>query len=331
MLAARRSGALLGRTLSAAQLRSGMQEPARQAVWMSGEATSTSSSAAPAPEVDMTAAAAAAAAAARTAAAEAAPPAWAAHSGVTTLDCLPMPAWIVAAAKPKRPAVGLAEAVKTVQSLARAKFDESIELSMCLGIDPRRGDQMVRGAATLPHGTGRSVRVCVFAKDDEAQQARDAGAEVVGDEDLIALILESGGGGLTFDKAMATPEMMPKLSKIARILGPRGLMPNPKMGTVTSNVAAAVKTMKQGRVEFRADKGGVVHAGVGKCSFEGRALQENIGAFAAAILAARPKGVKGGTISGYLISASLCSSMGPGIPLNVAALVAAAQAARKAE
>lgn len=242
-----------------------------------------------------------------------------------------MPSWIVAVPKPKRAPMGLQEAIKAVQAEARAKFDESVELHMCLGIDPRRGDQMVRGAATLPHGTGRSVRVCVFAKDDAAQQARDAGAEVVGDEDLIARILESGGGGLQFDKAIATPDMMPKLSKIARILGPRGLMPNPKMGTVTSNVAAAIKTMKQGRVEFRADKGGVVHAGVGKCSFDSRALYDNAGAFAAAILSARPKGVKGGTVSGYLLSASLCSSMGPGIPLNVASLVQAAQVTRKAE
>ncbi|KAL4427635.1 hypothetical protein ABPG75_001724 [Micractinium tetrahymenae] len=242
-----------------------------------------------------------------------------------------MPSWIVATPKPKRAPVGLQEAIKAAQSLAKAKFDETVELHMRLGIDPRRGDQMVRGAATLPHGTGRSVRVCVFAKDDAAQAARDAGAEVVGDEDLIASILESGGGGLQFDKCIATPEMMPKLSKIARILGPRGLMPNPKLGTVTSNVTAAIKLVKQGRVEFRADKGGVVHAGIGKCSFSAGALHDNAAAFAQAILAARPKGVKGGAVSGYLLSASLCSSMGPGIPLNVASLVSAAQSTRKAE
>lgn len=239
-----------------------------------------------------------------------------------------MPSWIVATPKPKRAPVGLQEATREVQSLARANFDESVELAIKLGIDPRRGDQMVRGAATLPHGTGKSVRVCVFAKGDAAQQAQDAGAEVVGDEDLVARILESGGGGLQFDKCIATPDMMPRLSKVARILGPRGLMPNPKMGTVTDNVAAAVKTMKQGRVEFRADKGGVVHAGLGKCSFAAEALHNNVGAFAAAILAARPKGVKGGAASGYMITAALSSSMGPGIPLNVASLVAAAQATK---
>lgn len=331
MLAAN-SRELLGR-LVAANARGGAQAAAWQARWLSADAAAASSSSS---SPDDAAAAAPAAAEAEVhlsaaAAAEAAAPAWAAHSGVKTLDGLPMPSWIVAAPKPKRPAVSLQEAIRTVQSMAKAKFDESLELHMRLGIDPRRGDQMVRGAATLPHGTGRSVRVCVFAKGDEAQQARDAGADVVGDEDLVARILESGGGGLQFDKCVATPDMMPRLSKIARILGPRGLMPNPKMGTVTTNVAAAIKQMKQGRVEFRADKGGVVHAGLGRVSFPLASLHDNVATFASAILSARPKGVKGGAVSGYLLSATLCSSMGPGIPLNVANLVQVAQGARKGE
>ncbi|KAI3424937.1 hypothetical protein D9Q98_008320 [Chlorella vulgaris] len=319
LTAARRgSSLLLGRYLCASQ--GACAADTAHVQCMSSAATaasSSSSSSSQAPDAAATAAAAAAAA-----------PAWAARSGIKTLDGLPMPSWIVSTPKPKRPQMGLQEAIEEVQSLAAAKFDESVEIAIRLGIDPRRGDQMVRGAATLPHGTGKSVRVCVFAKDEAADAARAAGAEVVGDDDLIAQILESGGGGLQFDKCIATPDMMPRLSRVARILGPRGLMPNPKMGTVTPNVVAAVQTMKQGRVEYRADKGGVVHAGLGKCSFSAAALLDNAGAFTSAILAARPKGVKGGTITGYLLSASLSSTMGPGIPLSVASLVATAQATK---
>jgi large subunit ribosomal protein L1 len=226
--------------------------------------------------------------------------------------------------------VPLAEAIALVKASKRRKFDQSVELAINLGIDPRRGDQMVRGATSLPHGTGRSVRVCVFARDGAAAEARAAGAEVVGDEDLIAAIQQAGGGGLAFDKCIATPDMMARLGKIARILGPRGLMPNPKLGTVTSNVAEAVGALKRGRVEFRADKGGVIHAGVGKTSFDDDALHANVAALAAALMSARPKGVKGSGAGGYLLKATLSSTMGPGIPVAVPSIVAAAQAAKSA-
>eukprot|EP00887_Chlorella_sp_A99_P002182 scaffold21.g2182.t1 len=260
-------------------------------------------------------------------------------SGAYTLEGLPLPALILVKPKPKRQPVGLAEAIAAVKAAARAKFDETVELSVNLGIDPRRGDQMVRGAVMLPHGTGKPIRVCVFARDEAAAAARAAGAEVVGSDDLIADIQASGGSGLAFDKCIATPDMMPKLGRVARILGPRGLMPNPKLGTVTPNVAEAVGMMKRGRAEFRADKGGVVHAGAGKASFSGEQargggggwLAANVGALVGALLAARPKGVKGSGASGYLLSASLCSTIGPGVPVTVASLVHAAQAARKGE
>lgn len=187
---------------------------------------------------------------------------------------------------------------------------------------------MVRGATALPHGTGKAVRVAVFARDEAAEAARAAGAEVVGADDLIADIAASGGAGLKFDKAVATPDMMSKLGRVARILGPRGLMPNPKLGTVTVNVADAVSQLKKGRVEFRADKGGVVHAAVGRASFSEEQVAANIGALVGALLAARPKGVKGSGAGGYLLKASLSSTMGAGVPVTVASLVQAAQVAK---
>lgn len=184
---------------------------------------------------------------------------------------------------------------------------------------------MVRGAVSLPHGTGKTLRICVFARDDAAEAARAAGADIIGSEDLISRIQESGGSGLEFDKCIATPDMMPKLGKIARILGPRGLMPNPKLGTVTTNVTEAIELLKRGRVEFRADKGGVVHAALGRVSFADDHLASNVGALVSALLSARPKGVKGSGASGYLLKASLSSTMGPGVPVTIASLVQAAQ------
>lgn len=251
-------------------------------------------------------------------------------SGVRTLDGLPLPALILVKPKAKRAVVVLPEAITAVKAGTKAKFDETVELAIKLGIDPRRGDQMVRGAVVLPHGTGKPIRLAVFAKDEAADAARAAGADVVGSEDLIARIADSGGAGLQFDKCIATPDMMPKLGKVARILGPRGLMPNPKLGTVTTNVVEAIAMMKRGRAEFRADKGAVVHVGLGKASFADDALSANIGALVSALLSARPKGVKGSGASGYLLSASLSSTMGEGVPVSVASLVHAAQAAKGA-
>ncbi|GAB4821525.1 hypothetical protein N2152v2_008571 [Parachlorella kessleri] len=280
--------------------------------------------------------AAAGAAAAAAQAAAAAPAAVAAAAptsafGLRTLDGLPLPTFIPTKVKPRREPVPLLDAIKQVQAQARANFDETVELALRLGIDPRRGDQMVRGATMLPHGTGKAVRVCVFAKDEAAEAARAAGADVVGSDSLIQQIQESGGSNLAFDKCIATPDMMPKLGKVARILGPRGLMPNPKLGTVTTNVAEAIGQMKKGRVEFRADKGGVVHAGLGKVSFDSDRLHANIATFAAAIMAARPKGVKGSSAGGYILSATLSSTMGAGVPITLPSLVAAGQSMGKSK
>jgi len=254
-----------------------------------------------------------------------------ATGGIRTIGGLPLPRFVPVQRRERPPAIPLTEAIRQVRSKAHAKFDETVELSIKLGIDPRRGDQMVRGAAMLPHGTGKTVRVCVFAKDEAADAARAAGADVVGSEDLINRIQETGGANLGFDKCVATPDMMSKLGKVARILGPRGLMPNPKLGTVTTNVAEAIAAMKQGRVEFRADKGGVIHAGVGKRSFDEAALEANVGALAAALLSARPKGVKGSAAGGYMLRASLATTMGPGVAVSVASLVAAGMSARSAK
>ena len=209
----------------------------------------------------------------------------------------------------------LGEAITLVKQGAKAKFDETVEMSVGLGVDPRHADQMVRGVVALPHGTGKTVRVAVFAKGDKAEAAREAGADVVGDEDLAA---EVQGGKIEFDRCIATPDMMPIVGKLGRILGPRGLMPNPKLGTVTPDVTEAVQAAKGGQVEFRVEKAGIVHAGIGKASFADQALAENARALVDALNRAKPSGAKGT----YMKRAALSSSQGPGVKLDVAALQA---------
>ena len=209
----------------------------------------------------------------------------------------------------------LGEAITLVKQGAKAKFDETVEMSVGLGVDPRHADQMVRGVVALPHGTGKTVRVAVFAKGDKAEAARAAGADVVGDEDLAA---EVQGGKIEFDRCIATPDMMPVVGKLGRILGPRGLMPNPKLGTVTPDVEDAVRAAKGGQVEFRVEKAGIVHAGIGKASFDENALAENAQALVDALNRAKPSGAKGT----YMKRAALSSSQGPGVKLDVAALLA---------
>jgi len=214
-------------------------------------------------------------------------------------------------------AYALDEAVKTVKALASAKFDETVELALNLGVDPRHADQMVRGTVNLPHGTGKTVRVAVFAKGDKADEARAAGADIVGAEDLAEQIT---AGQMDFDRVIATPDMMGVVGKLGRVLGPRGLMPNPKLGTVTPNVAQAVRDAKAGQVQFRVEKAGIVHAGVGKVSFPEAKLAENIKAFVEAVNKAKPSGAKGT----YLKRAALSSTMGPGVKLEIASLVGSA-------
>ena len=209
----------------------------------------------------------------------------------------------------------LGEAIALVKQGAKAKFDETVEMSVGLGVDPRHADQMVRGVVALPHGTGKTVRVAVFAKGDKADAAREAGADVVGDDDLAA---EVQGGKIEFDRCIATPDMMPVVGKLGRILGPRGLMPNPKLGTVTPDVAEAVSAAKGGQVEFRVEKAGIVHAGIGKASFDEQALAANARALVDALNRAKPSGAKGT----YMKRAALSSSQGPGVKLDVAALQA---------
>ena len=209
----------------------------------------------------------------------------------------------------------LGEALQTLRSRATAKFDETIELAINLGVDPRHADQMVRGMVQLPNGTGKTVRVAVFARGDKAEEATAAGADIVGAEDFAKEIQE---GRLDFDRAIATPDMMPVVGRLGKILGPRGLMPNPKLGTVTPDVTGAVKAAKAGTVEFRAEKAGIVHAGVGKVSFNDQALSENIIAFVGAIIRAKPSGAKGT----YLKKAALSSTMGPSVKLDIARLSA---------
>lgn len=201
------------------------------------------------------------------------------------------------------------EAVKLLKKSAYAKFDESIDLDVRLGVDPRNADQQVRGTVALPHGTGKSVRVAVFAKGDAAQAAKDAGAEYVGAEDLVEKIK---GGWTDFDAAVATPDMMRFVGMIGKILGPRGLMPNPKAGTVTPNAGQVVKELKAGKVEYRLDRQAIVHCGVGKASFNEKQLEENIRTVLDAIWRAKPASAKGV----YLKSVSVSSTMGPGIPIN---------------
>ena len=207
----------------------------------------------------------------------------------------------------------LQEAIKAVKAKATAKFDETIEISMNLGIDPRHADQMVRGLVGLPNGTGKTLRVGVFARGAKAEEALAAGADVVGAEDLAEKIQ---AGEIDFDRAIATPDMMALVGRLGKILGPRGLMPNPRLGTVTMDVRGAITAAKAGQVEFRAEKAGIVHAGIGKASFDEEKLLENARAFADAIVRAKPTGAKGT----YLRKASLSSSMGPGVRVDVATL-----------
>lgn len=208
----------------------------------------------------------------------------------------------------------LNEAVQVIKQSAKAKFDETIEVALNLGVDPRHADQMVRGTVNLPHGTGKAVRVAVFAKGDKADEARAAGADVVGAEDLAEQIQ---GGTINFDRCIATPDMMPLVGRLGRILGPRGLMPNPKLGTVTPNVREAVEGAKGGQVQFRVEKAGIVHAGVGKASFAEEQLVANVKAFVDAINRAKPTGAKGT----YLKRAHISSTMGPGITIDIPSLV----------
>jgi large subunit ribosomal protein L1 len=210
---------------------------------------------------------------------------------------------------------GLTEALKMLKERATAKFDETIEIAMNLGVDPRHADQMVRGVVNLPNGTGRTVRVAVFARGDKAEEARAAGADIVGAEDLVEQVQ---AGNIDFDRAIATPDMMGLVGRLGKVLGPRGLMPNPRVGTVTPDVAAAVKASKGGAVEFRVEKAGIVHAGVGKASFELDALAENIRAFADAVTRAKPSGAKGN----YVQRISVTSTMGPGVKVELASLQA---------
>ena len=212
----------------------------------------------------------------------------------------------------KNVAHSVADAVKIIKDSAKVKFDETVELALNLGIDPRHADQMVRGVCNLPNGTGRSVRVAVFAKDAKADEAKAAGADLIGADDLVASIQE---GNLDFDRVIATPDMMPLVGRVARVLGPKGLMPNPKVGTVTADIAKAVQDAKGGAVEFRAEKTGIVHAGVGKASFDQDKLAENVQAFITAIQKARPSGAKGV----FIKKITLSSTMGPGVKIDTSA------------
>jgi large subunit ribosomal protein L1 len=207
----------------------------------------------------------------------------------------------------------IAEAVKLVLDSKKTKFDETVEIAMNLGVDPRHADQMVRGVVSLPNGTGKAVRVAVFAKDAKADEARDAGADLVGADDLAEKIQ---GGEINFDRCIATPDMMAVVGRLGKVLGPKGLMPNPKLGTVTPNVAEAVKSAKGGEIEFRVEKAGIIHAGIGKSSFSAEALEQNVQAFVDAIIQAKPSGAKGT----YVKRATISSTMGPGVRLDIANL-----------
>jgi large subunit ribosomal protein L1 len=209
--------------------------------------------------------------------------------------------------------ITLDQAVKMIKERAKAKFDETIEIAMNLNIDPRKSDQTLRGVVNLPHGTGKVMRVAVFAKGDKAAAAQAAGADLVGAEDLAEKVQ---AGNIDFDRVIATPDMMAVVGRLGKVLGPRGLMPNPKLGTVTADVAEAVKAAKGGQVQFRAEKAGLVHAGVGKASFGEEQLVENVKAFIGAINRAKPTGVKGS----FIKKVSLSSTMGPGIKLELAPL-----------
>ncbi|MGB1235148.1 MAG: 50S ribosomal protein L1 [Planktomarina sp.] len=204
----------------------------------------------------------------------------------------------------------VAEAVSLVKSNANAKFDETVEIAMVLGVDPRHADQMVRGTVNLPNGTGKTVRVAVFARGPKAEEATAAGADIVGAEDLMETVQ---GGKIEFDRCIATPDMMPIVGRLGKVLGPRNLMPNPKVGTVTMDVKAAVEAAKGGQVQFKAEKAGVVHAGVGKASFDEAKLLENVKSFIDAVAKARPSGAKGA----YMKKISLSSTMGPGVTISI--------------
>jgi large subunit ribosomal protein L1 len=211
---------------------------------------------------------------------------------------------------------GVDEAIKLAKANATAKFDETIEIALNLGVDPRHADQMVRGVVTLPAGTGKDVRVAVFAKGDKAEEATKAGADVVGAEDLMETIQ---GGQIDFDRVIATPDMMGIVGRLGKVLGPKGLMPNPKLGTVTPNVAEAVKAAKGGQVEFRVEKAGIIHSGIGKASFTEADLRKNFDAFVDAIVKAKPTGAKGK----YVKKAAISSTMGPGLKLDIAEVATA--------
>jgi len=209
---------------------------------------------------------------------------------------------------------GVSEASQLIKAGAQAKFDETIEIAVNLGVDPRHADQMVRGVIALPHGSGKTMRVAVFARDEKAKEALEAGADLVGAEDLMEKVQ---AGEMNFDRVIATPDMMAVVGRLGKVLGPRGLMPNPKLGTVTPNVKAAVAAAKAGEVQFRVEKAGIVHAGIGKGSFSAEQIADNVNAFIVAINKARPSGAKGA----YLKSVTISSSMGVGVKLDVAALV----------
>ena len=211
--------------------------------------------------------------------------------------------------------VTVEEAVALVKSNASAKFDETVEIAMNLGVDPRHADQMVRGTVNLPNGTGKTVRVAVFARGPKADEAKEAGADIVGAEDLMETVQ---GGTIEFDRCIATPDMMPIVGRLGKVLGPRNLMPNPKVGTVTMDVKEAVQAAKGGQVQFKAEKAGVVHAGVGKASFDEAKLAENVRAFVDAVAKAKPAGAKGT----YMKIVSISSSLGPGVSIDVTSAVA---------
>ncbi len=217
-------------------------------------------------------------------------------------------------------AYGLEEAVGLIKGCATAKFDETVEIAMNLGVDPRHADQNVRGVVELPNGTGKAVRVAVFAKEAKADEARAAGADIVGGEDLAEKVQ---AGEMNFDRVIATPDMMAVVGRLGKILGPRGLMPNPKLGTVTVDVAKAVQLAKAGQVQFRVEKQGIVHAGIGKTNFTAAALIENASAFIGAIVRAKPSGSKGV----YLKKTVLSTTMGPSVKIDVAGMGAGSSAA----
>ncbi|MCY4305295.1 MAG: 50S ribosomal protein L1 [Aestuariivita sp.] len=216
----------------------------------------------------------------------------------------------------KKENMSVEDAVALIKSTASAKFDETLEVAMNLGVDPRHADQMVRGVIGLPNGTGKTIRIAVFARDSKADEAMEAGADIVGAEDLMETIQ---GGTINFDRCIATPDMMAIVGRLGKLLGPRNLMPNPKLGTVTNDVAEAVKAAKGGEVQFKTEKAGLIHAGIGKLSFDEVKLVENIRAFVGAVAKAKPSGAKGT----YLKKISICSTMGPGVSVNIENALAA--------